>query len=234
MFIGYPLEMYYGYKTDGVFLDDQEITDWYIDQSAVNPDSKPGDFRYVDISGPNGVPDSVVNPTYDRTFLGSRIPKYTFSVNLSANYKNIDFSALFQGVAKVSGLMERYVGLAFFNQGTIQRWQMEGRFDPENPVRYPGYPRLEVVTNSLSPNTQTNDFWVLDGKYLRLKNIQVGYTLPESWLKVIHLNHLRIYCSAENLFSLNNYRKGWDPEMNVTGEFYPILSTITMGVNVRF
>ena len=130
--------------------------------------------------------------------------------------------------------MERYVGLAFFNQGTIQRWQMDGRFDPANPVRYPDYPRLEVVTNSLTPNTQLNDFWVLDASYLRLKSIQVGYTLPLSVLNKIHIDHLRVYCSAENLFSLNKYRQGWDPEMNVTGEFYPILSTITMGVNVKF
>lgn len=111
---------------------------------------------------------------------------------------------------------------------------MDGRFDPENPVRYPEYPRLEVVTNSLTPNTQTNDFWVLDGSYLRLKNIQLGYTLPQSLLKRVQIDNLRVYCSAENLLSLNKYRKGWDPEMNVTGEFYPILSTVTMGVNVRF
>ena len=233
LFIGYPLEMYYGYKTDGVFLNDSEVDEW-ADQKAVNPDSQPGDFRYVDISGPDGVPDSIVNPTYDRTYLGSRVPKYTFSLSLSASYKSFDFSALFQGVTEVSGLMERYVGIAFFNQGTIQRWQMDGRFDPENPVRYPGYPRLEVVTNSFSPNTQVNDYWILDGSYLRLKNIQIGYTLPPAVLKAIHINHLRVYCSAENLFSLNNYRKGWDPEMNVTGAFYPILSTITMGVNVKF
>lgn len=233
LFIGYPLEMYYGYKTDGVFLNDDEVKDW-PNQTAINPDSQAGDFRYVDISGPDGVPDSIVNPTYDRTYLGSRIPKYTFSLNLSANYRNFDFSVLLQGVAKVSGIMERYVGLAFYNQGTIQRWQMDGRFNPDNPVRYPEYPRLEVVTNSLTPNTQTNDFWVLDGSYLRLKNIQFGYTLPKSVLNAIHIDNLRVYCSAENLFSLNKYRKGWDPEMNVSGAFYPILSTVTMGVNVRF
>jgi TonB-linked SusC/RagA family outer membrane protein len=233
LFIGYPLEMYYGYKTDGVFLTNEEVAGW-ADQKKVNPSSKAGDFRYVDISGPDGVPDSIVDPTYDKTYIGSTIPKYTFSLNLSAGYKNLDFSALFQGVAGVNGLMERYVGLAFFNQGTIQRWQMDGRFDPANPVRYPEYPRLEVVTNSLTPNTQLNDFWVLDASYLRLKSIQVGYTLPQSVLNKIQIDHLRIYCSAENLFSINKYRQGWDPEMNVTGEFYPILSTITMGVNVKF
>lgn len=233
LFIGYPLEMYYGYKTDGVFISTEEIADWG-NQTEVNPNSQPGDFRYVDISGPDGVPDGVINPTYDRTFIGSRIPKYTFSLNLSAKYKNLDFSALLQGVAGVSGLMERYVGYAFYNQGTIQKWQMDGRFNPDNPVRYPEYPRLEIVTNSLSPNTQLSDFWVLDASYLRIKNLQIGYSLPQSALNAIHINHLRVYCGAENIFSFNSYRKGWDPEMNVTGAFYPILSTITMGVNIKF
>jgi TonB-linked SusC/RagA family outer membrane protein len=233
LFIGYPMEMYYGYKTDGVFLTDDEVAEW-ADQKKINPASKAGDFRYVDLNGPEGVPDGVVDPTYDKAYLGSTIPKYTFSLNLSAGYKNIDFSALLQGVTGVSGLMERYVGLAFFNQGTIEKWQMEGRFNPDNPVRYPEYPRLEVVTNSLTPNTILNDFWVLDASYIRLKSIQLGYTLPQSVLNKIRIDHIRFYCSAENLFSLNNYRKGWDPEMNVSGAFYPILSTVTVGVNVKF
>ena len=90
------MQMYYGYKTDGVFLNDGETSSW-PDQSAVNPTSQAGDFRYKDISGPDGVPDGIVDPTYDRTYLGSRIPKYTYGANINLNYKNFDFSLFFQG-----------------------------------------------------------------------------------------------------------------------------------------
>jgi len=233
LFIGYPMEMYYGYKTDGVFMSADEVAQW-ADQKKVTPNAVPGDIRYVDISGPDGVPDGVVDPTYDRTYIGSRIPKYTYSVNLSAAYKNFDFTAFFQGVSGVKGLLDGYVGYAFNNLGTIQKWQMDGRFNPDSPVRYPAYPRLEIVTNSGTPNTALSDFWTINASYLRVKNLQVGYTLPGSVLNTVHINQLRVYFSAENLFSFNHYRKGWDPEINTGGSFYPILATFTMGVNVKF
>ncbi len=233
LFIGYPMEMYYGYKTDGVFISQEDVSAW-PDQSKVNPSAQAGDIRYVDISGPEGIPDGIVDANFDRTFIGSRIPKYTFSLNVSAQYKRFDFTALLQGVAGVRGRLDGYVGYAFNNLGTIQQWQIDGRFDPDNPVRYPEYPRLEIVTNSGTPNTVLSDFWTIDASYVRVKNLQLGYTLPEFVLNSIRLDHLRIYFSAENLFSLNNYRQGWDPEINTNGSFYPILATYTLGLNVKF
>jgi TonB-linked SusC/RagA family outer membrane protein len=233
LFIGYPMQMYYGYKSDGVFISEEDISTW-VDQSKVTPNPEPGDIRYKDISGPDGVPDGVVDATYDRTFIGSRIPKYTFSLNLSAQYKQFDFTAFLQGVAGVKGRLDGYVGYAFNNLGTIQQWQIDGRFDPENPVQYPEYPRLEIVTNSGTPNTVLSDFWTIDASYLRIKNLQVGYTLPKRILETSRIDNLRIYFSAENLYSFNNYRQGWDPEINTGGSYYPILATFTLGVNVKF
>jgi TonB-linked SusC/RagA family outer membrane protein len=233
LFIGYPMEMYYGYKSDGVFISTDDIAQW-ADQTKVTPSAQPGDIRYVDLSGPDGVPDGIVDPTYDRTYLGSRIPKYTYSLNLTAGYKRFDFSAFIQGVAGVKGRLEAYVGYAFNNLGTIQQWQIDGRFKPEAPVRYPDYPRLEIVTNSGTPNTLLSDFWTISASYMRIKNMQLGYTLPESVLNAIHIQNLRVYFSAENLFSFNKYRQGWDPEINTGGSYYPILATFTMGVNVKF
>jgi TonB-linked SusC/RagA family outer membrane protein len=233
LFIGYPLQMYYGYKTDGVFMSNDEVAKW-ANQTKVNPKPVAGDIRYVDISGPNGVPDGVVDPTYDRTYIGSSIPKYTYAFNLSVNYKAFDFSAFLQGVAGVKGVVDSYAGYAFFNLGTIQKWQMDGRFNPGNPVRYPAYPRLEVVTNSGTPNTVLSDFWTVNASYLRIKNLQVGYTLPNGLLKAVKLSRLRLYVSAENLLSHNHYRKGWDPEINTGGSYYPILATFTGGLNLNF
>jgi TonB-linked SusC/RagA family outer membrane protein len=232
LFIGFPMEMYYGYKTDGVFTSADDVKQW-VDQTKVTPQAVPGDIRYKDISGPNGVPDGVVDPNYDRTYLGSRIPKYTYSLNLSAAYKSFDFRVFFQGVSGVKGMLSETAGLAFYNLGSIQRWQMDGSFNPENPVRYPAYPRLEIIPKA-TPNTELSDFWTLNASYLRVKNIQLGYTLPKSVLSAMKIDNLRVYFSAENLFSFNHYRKGWDPEMNTDGRFYPILATFSTGINVKF
>ncbi|MPR33947.1 SusC/RagA family TonB-linked outer membrane protein [Cytophagaceae bacterium SJW1-29] len=232
LFIGYPMQMYYGYLSDGVFISQDDITQW-PDQTKVTPKAVPGDIRYKDISGPDGVPDGKVDPTYDRTYLGSQIPKYTFGTNLGFTFKSFDFSAFLQGVAGVSGQLNGYAGYAFFNLGNIQRWQMDGRFNPDNPTRYPDYPRLEVISNSGTPNTVTSDFWVLNASYLRVKNLQLGYSLPEKWLKPLHVKRTRIYMSAENLLTFSKYRQGWDPEINGGGAYYPILRTVTFGLNLK-
>jgi hypothetical protein len=111
---------------------------------------------------------------------------------------------------------------------------LEGRFDPENPVRYPDYPRLEIITNAGTPNTESSDFWILDGSYLRLKNLQLGYNLPKAILDAGRISDLRVYLSAENLHTFSYYRPGWDPEINARSSYYPILATFTLGVNVKF
>ena len=139
-----------------------------------------------------------------------------------------------QGVAEVKGRLTGYAGYAFFNLGNIQRWQMDGRFDANNPVRYPDYPRLEVITNSGTANTVESDFWVIDSGYLRVKNVQLGYKFPVSVTDRIGIDNLRCYVGAENLLSFNSYRQGWDPEINSGGSYYPILTTYTFGINLKF
>lgn len=233
LFIDYPMEMYYGYLTDGVFINDEEVKQW-ADVSKLLPQAQKGDIRYKDISGPDGVPDGKVDPDYDRVYLGSRIPKYTFGLNLGAEYKGFDLSMQIQGVAGVKGLLTGFAGWAFCGEGNIQTWQADGRFDPANPQRYPSYPRLQEVSGSEGFNTLTSDYWILDASYIRLKNVQIGYTLPSSIMKKAGISRLRFYVTAENPCSWNKYRKGWDPEINGNGNYYPILSTYTFGVNLKF
>ena len=233
LFIGHPMQLYYGLVTDGVFLDQADIDAWYLtnDQTSINPkaNARPGDIRYVDISG-----DGKVDLSKDRKVLGSQIPKFNFSFNLGFDYKGFDFSAMLQGVAGVKGMLDGWAGSAFYNLGTVQQWMWDGRFNPASPVRYPAYPRLQVLGNSVGVNGQTSDYWVLDASYIRLKNIQLGYTLSPQILKKLHVDGLRIYTSAENLLTFNHYRKGWDPEINSSGDFYPILATYTFGINLKF
>lgn len=233
LFIDYPMQMFYGYKTDGVFLSDDEVADWY-DQSAIAKGSKAGDIRYIDTDGDGKV------TTDDKVYLGSRIPKYTFGLSLGADYKGFDFSILIQGVAKAKGMLSVYAGHAFYQEGNIQRWQMEGCWNVQQDNRYPEYPRLEIMSNAGSNNTLTSDFWVLNASYVKVRNIQFGYTLPKLMTQKIGASNLRFYVSLDNPLTFKKYRKGWDPE-NLTpdsssnnGQYYPTMSTYTFGLTLNF
>lgn len=230
LFVGYPIHMYYGYRTDGVFLDQADIDSWY-DQSAINPNPQPGDLRYL----PLDRNDKSVDPIKDRSYLGSRIPKVTYGLRFGASYQNFDFSILFQGISKVKGRLDNYAGFAFKSEvGNVQRWQQKGAFNPDAPMRYPAYPRLEQLPNVESANTYLSDYWLLDASYLRIKHIRLGYTLAQSITNKIKLEKVNFYLLAVNPFTFHNYPDGWDPEINTSGDFYPILKTYSLGVNIQF
>ncbi|MBB5440343.1 TonB-linked SusC/RagA family outer membrane protein [Pedobacter sp. AK017] len=233
LFIGHPLELYYGYIADGLFVDAADVGTW-PNMTAINPSAKPGDIRYKDISGPDGVPDGKVDATYDRAVLGSRIPKYSYGINLGAAYKGFDFNVLFQGIAGVKGTLDSYAGYAFNNFGNVQTWQKDERWMADNPRRDAGYPRLEIISNSGTPNTLTSSFWIINTSYIKIKSAQLGYTLPGPVSAKAGLSKARIYLGGENFLNWNNYRKGWDPEINTGGSYYPILATYTVGLNVTF
>ena len=228
LFIGYPMQMFYGYKTDGVFLTNDEVSQW-ADQSAIAKGSVAGDIRYVDVTGDGKV------TVDDKTYLGSRIPKYTFGLNLGAEYKGFDFSMLLQGVAGVKGYMSLFAGHAFYQEGSIQKWQMENCWNVQTSNRYPEYPRLEVMSNAGSNNTLTSDYWVIDASFVKVRNIQLGYTLPATLTKKFGSSGLRVYLSLDTPFTLSSYRKGWDPEnTNNNAQYYPTLSTYTLGLSLKF
>ncbi len=227
LFIGYPMQMIYGYKTDGVFLTDDEVADW-ADQSAIASGAGAGDIRYVDLDGDGKV------TTSDRTYLGSQIPKYNYGLSAGLDWKGLDFSFLLQGVSKVSGMLSTYAGYAFWQEGNIQHWQMEGCWNVQPTNRYPEYPRLEVLSNSGSRNTLTSDFWVRDAWFLKVRNIQLGYTLPSKWTSPMKVSSVRAYITLDNPFSFNGYPEGWDPEKRSNGgSYYPTMRSYTFGLTVN-
>lgn len=236
LFVGYPMGVFYGYEADGLFKDDADIAAWKANNnmSAINPSPKPGDIRYKDISGPDGKPDGKVTADYDRKVLGSTIPKYTYGIALGGSYHGFDLNILLQGVAGVNGYLNNYAGWAFYQNGNVQRWQMDERWTAENPNPQAKYPRLELISNQGTPNTLTSSYWVLNGSYLRLKTIQVGYSLPKDLLRRAGIEGVRVSLSAENLHTWSNYRTGWDPEVNTGGAYYPILANYTVGLNLNF
>lgn len=234
--VGKPLGIIYGYKTEGLFVDQAEINA-APNQLVGKNDLKPGYIRYKDINGTNGIPDGKVDAVNDRTVLGSTTPKFYYGLNLSASYKGFDFSALMQGLGGHKRLIGSYMAYAFYNGGQIQRWQVDNRWTEENPNKWAEYPRLETL-NMNNPNLQVSDYWVRDASFLRVKNVQLGYTLPEAISKKAGLRNVRIYVSGQNLFSFNSFYKGWDPENEIgTGDhpsYYPINSIYSFGFNFKF
>ncbi|WP_207766519.1 SusC/RagA family TonB-linked outer membrane protein [Siphonobacter curvatus] len=232
LFVGQPIGVIYGYVADGLFTSTDEISKYPAQPYA----AQPGFVRYKDISGPNGVPDGQVDATYDRQVIGTTVPKYTFGTTLSLDYKGFDFSALIQGLAGYQKQIGSYSAFAFYNGGQIQRWQVDNRWTTDNPDPNAKYPKLTSLQMG-SGTIQTSTYWNRDGSFARLKNLQIGYSIPSEVLQKWKISRLRLYFSGQNLFSLNKFYKGWDPEMtNATGDgsqFYPITKVYTFGINLN-
>ncbi|MBO4565669.1 MAG: TonB-dependent receptor [Bacteroidales bacterium] len=224
---GYPFPYFYGYKTDGIFQNQAEI-DAYVNEAGekIMPDAVPGDVRFVDVNG-DGVFDAD-----DRTYIGNGMPDWTFGLNFSAGWKNIDFYMLWQSTVGNDVLdVTRRNDVSESNMPAymLGRWTGEGTSNK--------YPRIVRGDNV---NWQMSDLYVQDGSYLRLKNIQLGYTLPQKWTKTVLVRSLRFYVAAENLLTLTSYR-GYDPEISSGGTslgvdygVYPQPRTLLCGINLKF
>lgn len=234
LFVGHPIGSAYGYVSDGLFVSDEEVANY-----ATQPFSflaNAGGIKFVDIGGPNGTPDGVVNSSYDRTIIGMPLPVTTYSLTLDGGYKNFDFNLMLQGEGGRNDMIN--IGQFFFpleNNSNVQREAYENRWTADNPNPRASYPKM-VLTSSGFYSTNDVDYWYRDATFLRLKNVQLGYTLPQQWLENVFLNRVRIYVSGENLFTLTKYYDGWDPEMQTGGAglFYPLTKLYVAGINVKF
>lgn len=226
---GHPINSWYGYLSDGFFQSQEEI-----DQSPVygNRESiTPGYIKYKDVSGPEGEPDKVVNSS-DRVIYGDPAPRYEYSLNFTGEWKGIDLSLFFQGVGKKDIFYYGYGARPFLVGRSIFEHQLD-TWTEEN--RNAKYPILLIDGSNNNPNNIHSDFWMKKGSFLRLKNIVLGYTLPKEFTKKAGLERARVYVSGQNLFTLTNAYKGFDPEVSVSGgSFYPLMKLFTVGVNIDF
>ncbi|HCN53763.1 MAG: TonB-dependent receptor [Prevotella sp.] len=215
--VGDPLWAYYGYVCDGIFQSQEEINS-HAKQSMGTP--KPGDLKYRDLNG-----DNVVD-SRDRKVLGSYFPKINYGLNFGLQYCNFDLSAVLQGVAGVKGLPVSEIRYAFYNGGKVTDKYLDS-WTPENTGA--SMPRLSMRD---SKNRQLSSFWVQDASFLKMRNLQLGYSLPKNIISKWGLTKLRIYGSVDNVFTITGF-DGVDPEM-VTGSYYPLTRNYTFGLNIIF
>ena len=226
---GEPYPYFYGYVTDGIFQTPDDVKSYTgADGKPMQPNAKPGDVRFKDLNSDGKIDD------LDRTGIGKGTPDWTFGCSLGADWKGVDLSLFFQGVAgnDMFDLTQRS-DLVTANRPawTLDRWTKEGSGN-----------RLPRLTN-LDPNNnrRPSDLYIKDGSYLRLKNIQLGYTLPGKWTRKLAIARLRLFVMAENLLTLTAY-DGFDPEA-ATGDYfnigvdrgiYPQSRTFSVGANISF
>lgn len=224
---GKPFPFFYGYKTAGIFQNTDEVNAYKNDKGELlQPTAVPGDVRFVDVDG-NGIIDA-----NDRTDIGKGMPDWTFGFNLGVSWKNFDLNMMWQGTAGndiYDATRRTDIATSNLPSWMLNRWTGEGTSN-----RIPRFVQGDNV------NWQSSDLYVYDGSYLRLKNIQLGYTLPAALTQKVFISSLRFYVAAENLFTFTKYH-GFDPEISSGGTslgidygVYPQARVWTIGASLSF
>jgi TonB-linked SusC/RagA family outer membrane protein len=223
---GYPVNSYYLYDADGLFQTPDEVAA-HAFQSAK---TAPGDIRYRNVKDDDNVIDS-----NDRIITGRTVPKFTYNFQLALNYKGIDLSALFQGVQSVDMYPQGNLAYPNYNGAGITKDQLA------NSWRSPAdgqtkYPRFGLPKRGSRQNYKNSTFWLRDGSYLRLKNVQLSYTLPARWISSVSVSNLKVFVNGQNLLTFSKFKET-DPERGVMNEDfaeYNSIKTITFGLDVTF
>lgn len=225
---GYPVDVFYGFVTDGVFQNQTEVDAHALQVPGDDPYNRTsaGDIRFVDLNSDGVIDDN------DRTYIGDPNPDFIFALNNSFFYKGFELSIFFQGVYGVDLFNANRIwneGMAVaYNQTTetLNRWTEEGSSN-EMP---------RAVYNDPNKNTRPSDRYIEDGSYLRLKRVLLAYNLPEKVLAKARISQAKIYISGTNLYTFTRY-KGFDPEVGTNGidnGNYPITQNIIIGTNISF
>jgi len=227
--VGQPYNSFWGYKVLGIFQNQQQINN-YKNKSGglIQPNAQPGDFIWADLNGDG----QITSGDADKTFLGSPLPKYTFGFTINLQYEAFDFMVFAQGVAgnKIfQGLRRLDILTSNYSTRALSRWHGEGTSND--------FPRL-IDSDPNGNFSNMSDFYLESGDYLRFKVVQLGYTIPSKALSRAGISRLRVYVTAENLFTITKYT-GHDPEVG-GGVFgidkgqYPQARSVLGGVQLTF
>ena len=221
---GYPWDSFYGYECIGIFMTDEEALSSPVHSSLV----RAGDLKFKDQNG-DGKIDSD-----DRIVLGNTIPNYTYGFNIGARYQGFDFIAAFQGVADVYRTIDTEAMWGLYNGANARKRNLDRTLVENGVVTQVGYYPRTLINRS--HNRDMSSFLALNASYLRLKNLQLGYTIPQSILSKVLLNRARIYISGQNLLTFTKFVKDVDPEVssgNVSSN-YPQVAIYTVGLDITF
>jgi TonB-linked SusC/RagA family outer membrane protein len=223
--VGYPINSFYGYEVEGIFQTQDQVENHATQSGGV---IAPGDLMYKDQNN-----DEVIDGK-DRVYLGSYFPKVTYGVNMAIGWKGFDLTLFLQGTGGVKGFV-RYDALGQVGDVVgkptsifVNHWTTE---TPDV-----NFPRLWNTYTQNNPGSFPSSFWVRNADYLRLKNLQLGYTLPTELTAKAGIQKLKIYYSSQNIFTITKFYKWVDPETPAgdSGYTYPMISTSTIGINVTF
>ncbi len=228
--VGFPIAYFWGLRTNGLFQNEGEVESYTGPGGGlIQPDASPGDIRFVDLNGDGSIDDA------DRTIIGNPTPDWTFGFNLGADYKGFDLNLFIQGASGndiFNGTRRHDLTTANMPARFLDRWTGEGTSN-------------SIPRSTLSdPNgnfSKISDFYIEDGSFLRIKDLQVGYTLSDSALSFLKMTKVRLYVAAQNLLTFTDYN-GFDPEIGAAGSLnigidrgiYPQARSYRFGMNVIF
>ena len=239
---GSSVNSFYGYECLGIARTQEAADKVNAECPQFGQTIQPGDLMYkdqitVDTDG-DGTADAADGKIDedDKTIIGSSIPRYTYGLTLNFGWKGLNLSAQFQGVGKADAYISGYYTQPNVQGGTYRKEHLD-RWTPETPDAR--FPRMSATTTQ---NIQNSSFWMADASYLRLKNLQLSYALPQSAVKKMKIKGLMFFANATNIFTLTNYYDGYDPEsvyssadsITTGAGNYPLVSTYTFGLEIKF
>ena len=223
--VGYPINSFYGYQAEGLFQTQDQVDKHATQSGGI---IAPGDIMYKDQNG-----DGVINGS-DRQYLGTYFPKMTYGFSIGLGWKGFDLNLFLQGAAQVKGLVRDVVLGQLLDQTGKPTSIFTDHWTPENPNAK--FPRLWNSYTQNDPDYNNSSFWVRNAGYMRLKNLQVGYTLASGWLAKVGIQKARIYYSGQNIFTSTQFYNWIDPEAPAgeSGTTYPQVLINTVGLNITF
>ncbi len=247
--VGEPLGTFYGFKTNGVYQWEEDITSAPKQPNGL--DSQPGDVRYVDVTGPDGVPDGVITDD-DRVILGSALPKWSGGFSNTFSFMNFDltiFANAFYGNKifnmskfRLFSLTTDWNSLAYVKD----RWRAPELDGSGNPIQGTGNPSNTIprlLKTNENPYVHVHDRFIEDGSFLRIRNITLGYNVPDNWLTRLNIEQIRVYTDVQNYFTFTKYQ-GYDPEVSDFGDnnrglgidkfTFPMSKSWVFGLQFRF